>query len=137
LISRELSSTVRRASALVDLLRHFFGRPLPRMPQEREMHGLGSGVYIGEGFVLTNNHVVETQDPGSTGFRAMDEIKVITDRESPDGGREYAAKVIGNDPQTDVALLRIEGDHVKDLKAAVLGDSDALKVGDHVGTRGG
>jgi hypothetical protein len=41
-----------------------------------------------------------------------------TDETSPDGGREYSAKVIGNDPKTDLALLRIEGKHVNELKAA-------------------
>ena len=53
---------------------------------------------------MTNNHVVEVQDPGSSKFRPMDEIKVITDHDAPDGSREYPAKVLGNDPQTDVAL---------------------------------
>ena len=96
------------------------------------MHGVGSGLYIGNGLVLTNNHVVEVQDPGSTSFRPMDEIKVITDETAPDGSRECLAKVVGNDPKTDIALLRIEGEHVSELKAAVLGDSDLVEVGDHV-----
>ena len=110
----------------------FFGGPELRPPEASEVRGLGTGIYIGDGLVLTNNHVVEVQDPGSPDFRPMDDIKVKTDETSPDGGREYSAKVIGNDPKTDLALLRIEGKHVNELKAAVLGDSDALQVGDHV-----
>jgi serine protease Do len=111
----------------------FFGQPGP-MPDEQERHGLGSGFLIGDGLVLTNNHVVEVQDesgrPGR--FRPMDEIKVITDETAPGGAREFAAKVIGNDPKSDVALLKIEGKDVGNLKYATLGDSDALEVGDYV-----
>jgi len=108
----------------------FFGQP---QPDEQERHGLGSGFLIGDGLVLTNNHVVEIQDEQRPGkFRAMDEIKVITDETSPGGAREYPAKVIGNDPKSDVALLRIEGKDVNGLKYASLGDSDATEVGDYV-----
>src|SRR5207248_8246256 len=108
----------------------FFGQP---QPDEQERHGLGSGFLIGDGLVLTNNHVVEIQDEQRPGkFRAMDEIKVITDETSPGGAREYSAKVIGNDPKSDVALLRIEGKDVNGLKYASLGDSDATEVGDYV-----
>ena len=108
----------------------FFGQP---QPDDQERHGLGSGFYIGDGLVLTNNHVVEVQDDQRSGrFRPMDEIKVITDETAPGGAREFSAKVIGNDPKSDVALLRIEGKDVGSLKAATLGDSDALEVGDYV-----
>jgi serine protease Do len=110
--------------------RRFFGGP--RTQQEPVTEGLGSGLYIGDGFVLTNNHVVTIREPGSSEFRPTDDIKVITDQTAPDGGREYPAKVVGTDPKTDIALLRIEGENVKALKGAVLGDSDALEVGDHV-----
>src|SRR6266849_6662840 len=109
--------------------RFFGGQP---MPDEGERHGLGSGFLIGNGMVLTNNHVVEIQDPGSNKFRPMDDIKVVTDETSPVGAREYVGKVIGNDPKSDIALLRLEGEHVNELKGAVLGDSDALQVGDYV-----
>ena len=108
----------------------FFGGQ--QMPDEGERHGLGSGFVIGNGMVLTNNHVVEIQDPGSNKFRPMDDIKVITDETSPVGAREYVGKVIGNDPKSDIALLKLEGEHVGELKGAVLGDSDALQVGDYV-----
>jgi serine protease Do len=101
-------------------------------PDQQERHGLGSGFLIGDGYVLTNNHVVEIQDPGSNKFRPMDDIKVSTDETAPGGSREFTAKVVGNDPKSDVALLKIEGEHVAELPRATLGDSDALQVGDYV-----
>jgi len=101
-------------------------------PDQQERHGLGSGFLIGDGYVLTNNHVVEVQDPGSNKFRPMDDIKVSTDETAPGGSREFIAKVVGNDPKSDVALLKIEGEHVAELPRATLGDSDALQVGDYV-----
>ena len=90
-----------------------------RMP---ERHGLGSGFSIGDGLILTNNHVVD----------GADEIKVTTDSTAPGGYREFTGKVIGRDPQTDIALVKLDGDKGKDLPAAVLGSSDALEVGDYV-----
>jgi serine protease Do len=113
----------------------FFGQQgVPNGQQEeQERHGLGSGFLIGDGLVLTNNHVVEVQDENNRGkFRPMDEIKVVTDESAPGGAREFKAKVIGNDPKADVALLRIEGKDVGSLKYATLGDSDAVEVGDYV-----
>ena len=104
----------------------YFGQPSPGDQQER--HGLGSGFLIGDGLVLTDNHVVEVQDESRPGrFRPMDEIKVITG-----GAREFSAKVIGNDPKTDIAVLKIEGKDVDKLKYATLGDSDVAEVGDYV-----
>jgi len=108
----------------------YFGQP---MPNEQERRGLGSGFLIGDGLVLTNNHVVEVQDESRPGrYRPMDEIKVITDETAPGGAREFAAKVIGNDPKSDIALLKIEGKDVDKLKYAALGDSDSVEVGDYV-----
>src|SRR6202171_6211781 len=109
----------------------YFGQPGPG--QEQERHGLGSGFLIGDGMVLTNNHVVEVQDESRPGrYRPMDEIKVITDETAPGGAREFSAKVIGNDPKTDIAVLKIEGKDVDKLKYATLGDSDVAEVGDYV-----
>jgi serine protease Do len=112
----------------------FFGQQGQGQQDEQERHGLGSGFLIGDGLVLTNNHVVEIQDEnGPRGkFRPMDEIKVVTDESAPGGAREFKAKVIGNDPKADIALLRIEGKDVGSLKYATLGDSDAIEVGDYV-----
>ena len=86
-------------------------RPLPGKSIQT---GLGSGVIItSDGYILTNNHVVDQAD----------ELKVeITGK-----GRDYTAKVIGTDPQTDVALIKIEADG---LTPATLGDSTKLRVGD-------
>ncbi len=77
--------------------------------------GLGSGVIISpDGYILTNNHVVE----------GADEIEItLTD------SRRARARVIGTDPETDLAILKVELDK---LPVIVLGDSDALAVGDRV-----
>ncbi|HVZ44632.1 MAG TPA: Do family serine endopeptidase [Ramlibacter sp.] len=91
--------------------RFFFGDQGAGQPQQ----GLGSGVIISpEGFILTNNHVVE----------GADEIEVQLN-----DSRKARAKVIGTDPETDVAVLRISLDR---LPVIVLGNSDALQVGDQV-----
>lgn len=96
-----------------DFFERFFGEQIPR---EFEQKGLGSGVIISkDGYILTNNHVVEEAD----------EIQVkLSDKE------EYQGKVIGRDQNTDLALVKIEA--TRDLPAAVLGDSDRLRVGDWV-----
>ena len=83
--------------------------------QNQPQGGLGSGVIISaSGYILTNNHVVE----------GADEIEVILN-----DTRKAKAKVIGTDPDTDLAILKIEFDK---LPVIVLGDSDALLVGDAV-----
>jgi len=77
--------------------------------------GLGSGVIVSaSGYILTNNHVVESAD----------EIEVILN-----DGRQAKAKIIGTDPDSDLALLKIELDR---LPVIVLGNSDSLQVGDQV-----
>ncbi len=98
-----------------DQFKHYFGN----IPQgEVETHALGSGFLISDdGLILTNNHVVDKAD----------EIKVKTA-----DGKEYSAKVVGRDPKTDLALVRIKADKGPLPKAAVLGDSDAIRVGDWV-----
>ncbi|MWV13280.1 Do family serine endopeptidase [Pseudomonas sp. R-28-1W-6] len=97
--------------------RQFFERNLPQVPRnpngrQREAQSLGSGFIIsGDGYVLTNNHVVADAD----------EIIVrLSDRS------ELEAKLVGADPRTDVALLKVEG---KGLPTVKLGKSDDLKVG--------
>ncbi|RTL26626.1 MAG: trypsin-like serine protease [Burkholderiales bacterium] len=90
--------------------RYFFGDQ-----EGQPQSGIGSGVIVSpEGYVLTNNHVVER----------MDDIEVmLTD------GRKATAKVIGTDPDTDLAVLKIDLDR---LPSITLGDSDSLQVGDAV-----
>ncbi|MEI6534553.1 MAG: Do family serine endopeptidase [Verrucomicrobiaceae bacterium] len=91
-------------------------RQAPQRPQKPVQTGLGSGMLLSEdGYILTNNHVVD----------GADEIKVMVAGK----GKEYAAKVIGADPSTDVALIKIEG---TGLPHATIGDSAKLRVGDVV-----
>lgn len=86
-----------------------------RSPQPREQVGFGSGVIISkDGYILTNNHVVANAT----------EVSVTLN-----DNREFTAKVIGSDPQSDIALLKIEGDNFPYL---TFGNSDALKVGEWV-----
>lgn len=89
------------------------GRQRPQQPQQT---GLGSGVILTEdGYIMTNNHVVQDAD----------ELKVKIGKFS----REYTAKVIGTDPSTDVALIKIDA---TGLPHATFGDSSKLRVGDVV-----
>ena len=94
--------------------RRFFSLPDPRA--ERETHSIGSGVIVDArgGYVLTNHHVIEDAD----------EILVtLKDR------RSIKAELLGSDPQTDIAVLKLDA---SDLTALPLGDSDRLEVGDYV-----
>ncbi|ROQ93441.1 DegQ family serine endoprotease [Desulfosoma caldarium] len=96
----------------------FFKRFFGDIPKgSRKTNSLGSGVVIdASGLILTNNHVVEKAT----------EIKIKLQN-----GQEYAAKVVGRDPKTDLALIQAEPD--KNFpKPAALGDSNALRVGDWV-----
>jgi serine protease Do len=96
-----------------DFFDRFFGG---QMPKDYKQQGLGTGFIIDkEGYILTNNHVVE----------GADEVKVkLLD------GKEFNAKIIGRDPKTDLALIKIDPD--KSLVPLPLGDSDKLEVGDWV-----
>jgi len=95
------------------IFRRFFGDQIPEEAQRAS--SLGSGVIVSSsGYVLTNHHVVE----------AADEIEVaLAD------GKKLLAKVVGNDPETDLAVLRIDAGN---LPAITFGSSDALRVGDIV-----
>ncbi len=96
-----------------DFFGRFFG---DNSPDRFQQQGVGSGVVISpEGYILTNNHVVQDAE----------QIKVKLTN-----GKEYNAKVVGRDPKTDLALVRIEG--APDLHPLKLGDSDDLKVGSWV-----
>ncbi|MBI3773810.1 MAG: Do family serine endopeptidase [Gammaproteobacteria bacterium] len=92
----------------------FFGDRLPE-PQQQVQNSLGSGVIISkQGHILTNNHVVE----------GADEIEVALH-----DGRTAAAKVVGTDPESDLAVLKIEAQQLPEI---VIGQSDSLRVGDVV-----
>ena len=103
------------------MFRRFFGNPEepaePRSkPRTRQERNLGSGVLVtADGYILTNNHVVD----------GADEIRVTQEKDKT----EYTAKVIGRDPKTDIAILKIEG---KALPFTTLADSDKVEVGDVV-----
>ncbi|MGC4073608.1 MAG: Do family serine endopeptidase [Nibricoccus sp.] len=92
--------------------------PFPWMPapdRERKEIGIGSGVIVtADGYILTNNHVVE----------GVEELTVTLN-----DSREFKARVIGADPKTDVAVIKIEAES---LPVATLADSDKLRVGDIV-----
>jgi serine protease Do len=97
--------------------RQFFGDQQPgprsRRPQAQKEQSLGSGVIVGtNGYIITNNHVVD----------GASDVKVfLRDK------REFTAKVIGKDPKTDIAVLKVDADH---LAAIPLGDSSKVEVGD-------
>ena len=103
-----------RADNIPPMFRDFFGHDF-QMPDPEPQKGLGSGVIVSkDGYVLTNNHVVKDAD----------DIQVqLYDK------RRVEAKLIGADPLTDVAVIKIEG---KDFPVARLGDSDALEIGEWV-----
>jgi serine protease Do len=97
-----------------DFWRRFFGGPLPRGPQRQR--SLGSGFIIdGDGSIITNNHVVENA--------SKIVVKLSDDQ-------EYEAKVIGRDPKTDIAVIKINAK--TNLTTANFGDSDTLEVGEWV-----
>lgn len=113
---RQLSPDARE---LNEFFRHFFGQqPFGQQqpqPRQRQRSSLGSGFIIShDGYVLTNNHVIDGAD-------------VIHVR--LDDRREYEAELIGTDPRTDLALLKIEAE---DLPIVNMGDSDDLKAGQWV-----
>jgi len=95
--------------------RRFFGEQFGIKPREREETSLGSGVVINaKGYILTNNHVIEGADAIQVTLR---------------DGRGAEAKVVGRDPEADLAVLKVE---LGNLPAITIGDADALRVGDVV-----
>ncbi|MBU1702220.1 MAG: DegQ family serine endoprotease [Candidatus Eisenbacteria bacterium] len=114
------SFKVIRFSSREDPFWRFFGNP-NEQPEEREIpqQGLGSGVIVrDDGIILTNNHVVAEAE----------ELTVLLA-----DGRELKAEIVGRDPKTDLAVIRIAADeNVSNLPVAHLGDSDVMRVGDWV-----
>ena len=96
--------------------KHFFDSRPDSQPRQRPTQGQGSGVIIDSesGYVVTNHHVIENAD----------QIRVRLD-----DGRSFEAKVVGADPEADVAVIQIPA---QGLKAINIGDSDSLRVGDFV-----
>ena len=107
-----------------DPFEFFFGIPSQRDPRQEgrsrqeapKQVDIGSGVIISrDGYIVTNNHVID----------GADDVYVTTN-----SNEEYKAKVVGTDPFTDLALIKIEGD--KELTAIPFGNSDDLRVGEWV-----
>ncbi|MWN31519.1 MULTISPECIES: Do family serine endopeptidase [unclassified Gilliamella] len=113
-VSIKVEGTAQMQNNMPEEFRRFFGYP---DSQSRAFSGLGSGVIIDaeKGYVVTNNHVIDNAD------------KITV---SLNDGHEYKAKLIGKDPQSDIALLKLED--AKKLTAIKLADSDKLRVGDYV-----
>ncbi len=107
---------VRVRSPLLEdpIFRRFFN--VPEIPRERVSQSLGSGVIVDaeHGYVLTNNHVIARADEISVGLK---------------DGRNLEAKLIGTDPDTDLAVIQIVAEH---LSALQLANTDELQVGDFV-----
>jgi len=98
-----------------DFFKRFFGEPPSQGQREREVRSGGSGFIISrDGYLLTNNHVVDEAD---------EIIVSLSDR------REYKAELIGSDERSDLALLKIEADNLPVVK---IGNSNQLKVGEWV-----
>jgi serine protease Do len=100
------------------MFRQFFGDQFGRgnrAPRQEREQSLGSGVIVSpQGYVLTNNHVVD----GATDVRVS-----LGDK------REFTARIVGTDPKTDVAVLKIDGDN---LPYITIGDSSKVQIGDYV-----
>ncbi len=112
---RIIQERSRRGPFSSDPFFNFFNRRGSAFPRERRERSLGSGVIVSpEGYVLTNNHVVED---------AAEVMVYLAD------GREFRAEIVGTDPETDLAVLRIAGSGFPTIP---FGDSDAADIGDLV-----
>ncbi len=97
--------------------RDFFGQRYYSIPRERRERSLGSGVIVSkDGLVLTNNHVVEN---------ATEILVTLSDK------RELEAEIVGTDPKSDVAVIRLKGD-ISDLQPVPIGNSGELRLGEIV-----
>ena len=115
-VSISVKGTHEVENRVPDAFKFFFGNPRQQQqqPQERPFRGLGSGVIVDadEGYIVTNNHVINEAD----------EILVTLK-----DGRQFEAKRIGADAGSDIALLQIDAEDLREIKIA---NSDALRVGD-------
>ena len=113
-VSISVKGTHEVKQKIPDSFQRFFGNQRQQKPQERPFQGLGSGVIVDakEGYIVTNNHVVDNAD----------EIMVTLK-----DGRQLEAKKLGSDAASDIALLQVEAEDLISIKIA---DSDNLRVGD-------
>ena len=100
-----------------DFFERFFGRPRQNQPESNTVQVGGAGFFItADGYILTNNHLVEKDTTTRVTVTTL-------------AGKDYDAKIVGTDPGTDLALLKIQA---KDMPFAELGDSAKVKVGEWV-----
>lgn len=113
-VSISVKGTHEVDNRVPDAFKFFFGNRGQQQPQERPFRGLGSGVIVDadEGYIVTNNHVIDNAD----------EIMVTLK-----DGRQFEAKKIGSDAGSDIALLQIDADKLHEIKIA---NSDKIRVGD-------
>ena len=116
-VSVQVEGTAVQGQKVPDELKKYFGDELPEQQQAQPFEGLGSGVIIdaAKGYVLTNNHVINQAQ----------KINVQLN-----DGREFEAKLIGGDDQSDIALLQLQ--NPSNLTQITIADSDKLRVGDFV-----
>ena len=116
-VSVQVEGTAVQGQKVPDELKKYFGDELPEQQQAQPFEGLGSGVIIDaeKGYVLTNNHVINQAQ----------KINVQLN-----DGREFEAKLIGGDDQSDIALLQLQ--NPSNLTQIAIADSDKLRVGDFV-----
>ncbi|RYY61707.1 MAG: PDZ domain-containing protein [Chitinophagaceae bacterium] len=117
-VSNDLGSGNSRGNSMEDMFNDFFNFGPQVQPEQRAS---GSGVIISEdGYIVTNNHVISDGNKG-----VADEITVTLNENK----KTYKAKVIGRDPSSDIAVLKIDGNH---LPYVIYGNSDDLKLGQWV-----
>jgi serine protease Do/serine protease DegQ len=114
IVSISVKGTHEVKQQIPDAFRFFFGDPRRAPAQEQPFKGLGSGVIIDadKGYIATNNHVIDEAD----------EIMVTLK-----DGRQFEAKKLGSDKESDIAILQIEAKNLTEIKVA---DSDKIRVGD-------
>ncbi|HAV1393929.1 TPA: serine endoprotease DegQ [Enterobacter hormaechei subsp. steigerwaltii] len=114
-VSVQVEGTARQSQRIPEELKKYFGEDAPDQ-QAQPFEGLGSGVIIdaAKGYILTNNHVISQADKISVQLN---------------DGREFDAKLIGGDDQSDIALLQVQ--NPSNLTQIAIADSDKLRVGDY------
>ncbi|MDY0971256.1 serine endoprotease DegQ [Siccibacter turicensis] len=114
-VSVQVEGTAVQSQKIPEELKKFFGEEMPGQQQAQPFQGLGSGVIIdaAKGYVLTNNHVINQAEKISVQLN---------------DGREFDAKLIGGDDQSDIALLQLQ--NPSKLTQIAVADSDKLRVGD-------
>ena len=116
-VSVQVAGTHISKQRIPEMYRYFFGPNTPREQiHKKPFKGIGSGVIINaaEGHIITNHHVIQSADEIIIGLH---------------NGRELHATVIGSDPQTDIALLKVDAENLIEIKQS---NSDQLRVGDFV-----